>query len=100
MSDLDALRARGDRFRLWYEQDGLKEAIGNLRAIYAERVTQLDPNDRDFADKAKMLAMGRKVVDQVDGAIIAFMSEGKVAKADLDHIKKIEAISPRKRRFL
>lgn len=100
MSDLDQLRARGDRFRLWYEQDGLKAAVDNLRAVYADRVTQLDPQDRDFADKARTLAMARKVVDQVEAQIIAFMGEGKVAKAELEHIKKVEKLNPRKRRFL
>lgn len=100
MSDLDQLRARGDRFRTFYERDGLKGAIDNLRAVYADRVTQLDPHDRDFGEKAKVLALARKVVDQVESAIIAAMGEGKVAANDIAHIRKLEELNPRKRRFL
>lgn len=100
MTDLAALRARGERFRVFYEQDGLKDAVNNLRAVYAERVTQLDPHDRDFGDKAKTLAIARRVVDQVEAAIITFMGEGKVAKAELEHMKKLDEMNPKKRRFL
>lgn len=100
MSDLDHIRARGDRFRLWYEQDGLRDAFEGLKALYAARVTQLDPHAADFAEKAKTLALARKAVEQVEAAVVTVMAEGSVAANEVEHIKKLEAINPRKRRFL
>ena len=100
MTELEQARARGERFRAWYERDGLREAFDHIRASYADRVTQLDPLDRDIGDKARILTTARKVVDQVEAAVVAIMAEGAVALDRIEHTKKLDALSKSKRRFL
>lgn len=97
---LDQQRARAERFRSWYETDGLKDRFDELKHAYAERVTQLDPTSPGFAKQAEMLTLARKAVDEVEGFVKAVMNDGAVAARKAEHIQRIEKMNPHKRRFL
>ena len=93
-------RARAERFRLWWEQDGMGEAVGELAAAYIARMASLEPQDREFADKAKVLSIAARVVKQVEAQIMAVVTDGKMAAAEITRLERIKELRPSAKRWL
>lgn len=93
-------RARADRFRLWWQQDGMAAAVEGIAAAYIARISGLDPTDRDFADKAKVLCIAAKVVKQVESQIIAVMADGAMAADEVARLERMKELRPGKKRWL
>ena len=96
----DQRRARAERFRLWWEQDGMGAAVGELAAAYIARMAGLDATDKDFADKAKVLSIAAKVVKQVEAQVKAVVADGTLAADEIARLERMKELRPSAKRWL
>lgn len=91
--ELHQLAKRGDDARALLESPLLAEAFAKLRQNYIDRLMETDATQSSVRDKYWMAA---RVVDVVKDQLTAMVSEGVVAKSDLDGLAQV---GERKRRF-
>lgn len=96
----DERRARAQRFEAWMERDGLGEGLAEIRSAYITRIAALDPTDSDFANKAKVLTIAARVVDQVAAQIQAVIGDGAVAIEQIARMERDKALSPERKRWI
>lgn len=78
----------------------LGPAFDAVEAIYAERLREVAVKEPWAADKLRALALAQKISEAVRGHIEAIMLGGEVADKQLDRVRKIEKMSPERRRIL
>lgn len=93
-------RARAERFRLWWEQDGMADAVQEVATAYLERMAALEPHEPGFEGKARVLAIGARVVKQVEAQIMAVLLDGALAAKEIERMERDKAFTPQKRRWI
>lgn len=80
--------------------DHLRPAFDAVTALYADRLRDVAVKEPWAADKLRALALAQKVAEAVQGHIEAKVTGGDVAEGELKRLRKIESMSPERRRIL
>lgn len=83
--DLKAVQARAERFKRWYEDDGLKDAFDSIERQYFEAFKRLKPSDDDGRFK---LQTATRIIEDVRTHVVQMMTDGKIAKNEIDRLKR------------
>ncbi len=78
----------------------LTPAFALVEATYIQRLATVAAAEPWAVDKLRSLAQALKVSQEVRAQIEAVVADGPVAKVAVDHLRKIEAMSPERRRIL
>lgn len=90
--------ARGQRWQLFYNEDGgLKDILAEIGRTYIERMSSVEPWE---TDKLSKLAMANKIVGQLDSVVREIIATGQVADHAKAHTKRIESLPAAKRRWI
>jgi len=87
-----AARAAIDRF--------LGPAFDLVEAAYVERLAEIAGSEPWAADKLRAVATALRVTREVRAHVDGVAAGGRAAQVTLDHHRKIEAMSPERRRIL
>lgn len=68
--------------------------------IYRDRLAAIAAAEPWAVDKIRSLALALKIAGEVRNHIAAVAAGGDVAQAAIDHAKKIEKLSPERRKIL
>lgn len=81
-------------------RDHLQPAFATVEALYIQRLASVAASEPWAVDKLRSLALALKVSQEVRSHIEAVVADGPVAQAAVKHLRKIEALSPERRRIL
>lgn len=94
----DYFIARGQRWKLFYEEEGgLRDILADIGRTYIERMSLVEPWE---TEKLSKLAMANKIVGQLDSVVREIIASGQVAEHAKAHTKKIESLPAAKRRWI
>jgi hypothetical protein len=96
---LEQLKARGERYTRMWETDGLKEAVVGIRAAHVAAIADLDPKDKDFAQKARIHAVAAQVVDQITQQILSVMANGQISAKEIERTARLAKMTAEQRRW-
>lgn len=96
--ELAEARERADQAKM--ALDHLRPAFEAVEALYAARLRDVAVMEPWAADKLRALALAQKISEAVRGQIEAIVLGGEVAEQQIGRVKKIEAMSPERRRIL
>jgi len=86
-------KAKAERYQMWVEEDGLKEAIASIKQAYINGFVNSEITDTQGREN---VYIALKIVDKIEGYIQNVIGGGKIAQKTLDQIEKEEL---KKRRF-
>jgi hypothetical protein len=78
----------------------LSPAFDAVEATYSARLTEIATSEPWAVDKIRSLAMALKVSQGVRAHIAAIIGGGDIAETNETHRRKIEKLSPERRRIL
>lgn len=81
-------------------KDHLAPAFALIEQVYTHRMAQVAAAEPWAVDKIRSLALALKVSQEVRSHIEAIVADGPVAEAAVTHLRKIETMSPQRRRIL
>lgn len=84
---LEQQRAKAERYMLWSEEDGLKDAIQAIKQGYMNSIINSHISDKDGRENC-YIAIG--IVDKIQSHILGVIGGGKIAKATLEQVEKDE----------
>lgn len=97
MSDERITRGHNARRAL---DEFLMPAFEVVREEYLNRLEAICSSKPWATNEIAALANARRVVDEVERQIMGLVLDGEMAKQDSDRAKRIEGLSPAKRRLL
>lgn len=101
MSDLtDAQRVERARQAEMALRDFLDPALKTVVAAYADRLEQLAATAPWEAGKITALANATRIAKEVRAQIAALVMDGADARNNIDRARRVEALTPAKRRLL
>jgi len=80
--------------------DHLAPAFDVVEAAYTHRLASVAASEPWAVDKLRALALALKVSQEVRAQIETVVADGPVAKVAAAHLRKVEAMSPERRRIL
>lgn len=78
----------------------LRSAFEQVEALYAERLKAVAVAEPWAADKLRNLALAQKIAEAVREQIEAIVAGGEVAEQQMDRVRRIEKMTPERRRIL
>jgi hypothetical protein len=78
----------------------LSPAFSHVETVYQERLAHIAATEPWAVDKIRSLALALMVSREVRGYLEAIVANGGVAKAQIEHTRKIERMSPERRKIL
>lgn len=78
----------------------LRPAFESVAHLYNERLKQVAVQEPWAADKLRALALAQQITEAVRGQIEAKITGGDVAEDQLKKLRKIEGMSPERKRIL
>jgi hypothetical protein len=78
----------------------LDEAFDAVISDYRERLCAVAVAEPWAADKLRALALAQKIAEGARAHIEAMVAQGTVGKHAVENLRKIEAMSPQRRRIL
>lgn len=85
MDKLEESRAKAARFERWFEEDGLKEALKDIKDAYVAGMQASHYQDTQARENCYAAL---KVLDRIEGHILSVIGGGKVADKTLQAIEK------------
>ena len=80
--------------------DHLRPAFEAVTDLYAQRLKDVAVQEPWAADKLRALALAQQIAEAVRGQIEAKVTGGDVAENELRRLRKIESMSPERRKVL
>lgn len=90
--------SEGERAKIAMEV--LDDAFSTVSASYMERLIAVASSEPWAADKLRALAQAQRVADEVRQHITALVGGMSIAEAEMAHTRKIQAMSPERRKVL
>lgn len=78
----------------------LRPAFEQVEALYAERLREVAVKEPWAADKLRALALAQKISEAVREQIEGIVAGGEVVEQQVARAKRIEKMSPERRRIL
>lgn len=91
-------RARGDRAKIAYEELGA--SFDAVLGGYLTRLSDVAAAEPWAADKLRSLALAQRIGLEVKAHMLSLMAGTPIAQAEIQHRRKIEAMSPERRQIL
>lgn len=85
MANLEQQVSRAERFHLWYEEDGLKDAVQAIKQGYIDGL--LNTKAKDVESREKYYTAIR-TMENIEGHILSVIGGGKLAARELERVKK------------
>lgn len=85
MDKLEESRMKAERFERWFEEDGLKEAIEDIKDAYVAGMRASHYKDTQARENCYIAL---HVLDRIEGHILNVIGGGKVADKTLQAIEK------------
>lgn len=85
MGNLERDKAKADRFERWFEQDGLKDAIADIKQSYINCMVNSHYKDNEARENCYVAL---NVLERVEGHILGVIGGGKMADKTLQAIEK------------
>lgn len=90
--------SEGERAKI--AMDVLGEAFATVNASYMDRLIAVASSEPWAADKLRALAQAQRVADEVRRHIASLAAGMSIAEAEMAHTRKIQAMSPERRKVL
>ncbi len=84
---------KSQRFKDWYEDDGLKEAVADMRRAYFRSFESSHISD-DHGRRNIHVAL--KILDNFESSLQTVMGGGQIAKAEIKRLETAELTKNRK----
>ena len=81
-------------------EEHLRPAFDAVTDLYAQRLKDVAVQEPWAADKLRALALAQQIAEAVRGQIEAKVTGGDVAEHEMKRLRKIESMSPERRRIL
>lgn len=85
MDNLEKNKAKADRFERWFEEDGLKEALEDIKDAYVAGMLASHYQDHEARENCYVAV---NLLDRIEGYIINVIGGGKVAEKTLKTIEQ------------
>ena len=85
MDSLEKNKAKADRFEHWYEEDGLKEALEDIKNAYVSGMISSHYSDNQARENCYIAV---NLLERIEGHIINVIGGGKVADKTLKAIER------------
>ncbi len=90
--------AAGERSKIALTE--LESTFAAVSSSYMARLTEIAAMEPWAADKLRSMALAKKIVDEVHQHMVAIAGGMAIAEADMQYRRKIEAMSPERRKIL
>lgn len=85
MDKLEQSRAKAERFERWFEEDGLKEALEDIKDAYVAGMIASHYTDKQARENCYIAV---NLIERIEGHILNVIGGGKVADKTLKAIEK------------
>lgn len=85
METLEKNKQKAERFERWFEEDGLKEALEDIKDAYVAGMLASHYQDHEARENCYVAV---NLIDRIEGYIINVIGGGKVADKTLKAIEK------------
>lgn len=82
---LERNKAKAERFETWFEEDGLKEALDEIREAYVSGMINSHYTDKQARENCYIAV---NLIERLEGHILNVIGGGKVADKTLKAIEK------------
>lgn len=84
-NDLERDKAKADRFERWFEEDGLKEALEDIKEAYVAGMLNSHYKDKQARENCYIAI---NLIDRIEGHIHGVIGGGKMADKTLQAIER------------